>query len=177
MMRISTLALAFAWLVWAGPAGATTLALQYDPYTGTTVEGESEEDAETSTYEATATPQGESQPASPLGLTPGFWQQEQHFYAWTDYTQTDSFETVFGVTATGSPTLLDALADGGGGEDALGRHAVAALLNATNPYVNYPFTREEIILKVQQAYDTGDFESTKDLFEEANEAGGELPKY
>jgi len=48
---------------------------------------------------------------------------------------------------------------------------VAALLNASNPYVSYAYTVDEIIEMTQDAIDSGSYGSTKDLFEEANEAG------
>ncbi len=107
------------------------------------------------------------------GLTPGFWKQPQHFVFWVSYTQDDLFDDVFGVTNSlgGDLTLLEALETGGGGEVAMMRHAVAALLNAANPDVDYAFTEMEIISMVQAAYVSGDFDGTKNLFEEQNELG------
>jgi hypothetical protein len=82
----------------------------------------------------------------------------------------DDFNTVFGVTAGFDPhTLLDAVWLGGGGEEALARHAVAALLNASNPSVSYMYTPSQVIALVQQAYNTGDFETIKNMFEAQNE--------
>lgn len=109
------------------------------------------------------------------GLTPGFWKQSQHFYAWTGYTQNDSYNTVFGVTdPTAGLTLLQALQRGGGGNAALGRHAVAALLNASNPNIDYAYTVSQIIAMVRNAYATGNYETTKDLFAAENEKGADL---
>ncbi|HOC42314.1 MAG TPA: hypothetical protein PKJ99_04765 [Thermoanaerobaculales bacterium] len=106
------------------------------------------------------------------GCTPGYWKQNQHLFAWVGYAPTDLYATVFSVTpSTANLSLLRALQMGGGGERALYRHATAALLNAANPAVNYPYTEAEIKLMVQAAYATGDFETPKDLFETANEAG------
>jgi hypothetical protein len=51
----------------------------------------------------------------------------------------------------------------------LGRHAVAALLNASNPDVSYYYSEAEVITLVQEAYATGDFETAKDLLEQQNE--------
>jgi len=51
---------------------------------------------------------------------------------------------------------------------------VAALLNAAHPYTSPPpaiDTPEEVIEAFQEAFDSGDYEETKDMFEEANEAG------
>src|SRR5438093_321792 len=74
------------------------------------------------------------------GLTPGFWKQTQHFSDWVGYTQSQNYNTVFGVNDDPTLTLLGALQRGGGGMNALGRQAVAALLNASNPNINYFYT-------------------------------------
>jgi len=122
----------------------------------------------------TPTPTATPPPPDGEGCTPGYWRQEQHFDSWvpTGYATGDDFETVFGVNASFNPdTLLDAVWLGGGGENALARHAVAALLNAAHPSVDYEYSVAQIIAMVQQAYATGDFEETKDLFDAANNAG------
>ena len=108
------------------------------------------------------------------GLTPGFWKQPQHFEFWTGYNTMDSFNAVFGVTSSYGDdwTLLDALNTGGGGENALARHATAALLNAASEGVNYLYTEAEVIAIVQDAYLTGDFKTAKNLLEAQNELGG-----
>ncbi|UCG54608.1 MAG: hypothetical protein JSV32_08550 [Dehalococcoidia bacterium] len=100
------------------------------------------------------------------GLTPGFW--KNHLGDWVGYNPTDDFATVFG--AGPSITLLDALIEGGGASVALGRHAVAALLNAANPDINYPLTVTEVIAAVYGAWDGGDFEGVKNILEGYNEA-------
>lgn len=109
------------------------------------------------------------------GCTPGYWRQEHHFDSWTaPYDPTDDFEDVFGVDASFDPdSLLDAVWLGGGGENALARHAVAALLNAASPDVSYAYSVSDVIAMVQDAYADGDpdFEAIKDLFEAENEAG------
>ena len=48
---------------------------------------------------------------------------------------------------------------------------MAALLNASNPYVSYAYTVDEIIEWTQDAIESGSYRPTKDLFVEANEAG------
>jgi len=53
----------------------------------------------------------------------------------------------------------------------MARHAVAALLNAANPDVDYPLTVGEIIAAVQAAYASGNFEPAHVLFEGYNEIG------
>jgi hypothetical protein len=86
------------------------------------------------------------------------------------YAPGDSFETVFGVSATGSPSLLDGLKANGGGENALMRHAVAALLNAAaGSGVDYGFTTAQVIAMVQAAYADGDFEAYKNMFAAEND--------
>ena len=105
------------------------------------------------------------------GCTPGFWKQDQHFDSWVGFSPNQSFEAVFGVSVPGTPSLLDALNSGGGGINALMRHAVAALLNASNPDVDSDFTTAEVIALVQEAFATGDFERIKDILAAANEQG------
>jgi hypothetical protein len=111
------------------------------------------------------------------GCTPGYWRQEHHFDSWvpTGLMPEDDFETVFGVNASFDPhTMLDAVWLGGGGERALARHAVAALLNANHPDVNYHFTAAQVIAGVQNAYATGNFEPFKNQLDAANNAGCDL---
>jgi uncharacterized repeat protein (TIGR01451 family) len=114
------------------------------------------------------------------GCTPGFWKQDQHFDSWVDFAPTDSFEAVFGVDVTlrsggqgtiDDPTLLDALNATGGGVNALARHAVAALLNASNPDVNSDFTVAQVIALVHDAIVSGDIEAAHQLLAAANEQG------
>ena len=103
------------------------------------------------------------------GCTPGYW--KKHTGSWVGYSMTDTFDEVFGVKYFGSLTLLEAAGLGGGGFNALARHAVAALLNASNPDVDYDLTEAEIIELVQKAFSTKDPELVKDEFEAFNESG------
>jgi hypothetical protein len=104
------------------------------------------------------------------GLTPGYWKQPQHADDWSGYQLSANYGVVFGVTPSfGDKTLLQTLMQGGGDEAALGRHAVAGLLNAANPNINYAYTEAEVIAIVQKAYETGDFETAKNLLAEQNE--------
>lgn len=106
------------------------------------------------------------------GCTPGFWRQPQHFDYWTGYSPSDDYDQVFGLAAgTYGATLLEAVWAGGGGVDALARHSVAALLNATSPDVDYPATEAEVIAAVQAAFASGDYEAQKDIFAGWNEFG------
>ncbi len=108
-------------------------------------------------------------PGGDEGCTPGYW--KNHTDSWVGYTTDQNYEAVFGVDASFDKTLLGAAQQGGGGEKALGRHAVAALLNAANPGVDYAFTESEVIAMVQQAYASGDFEGIKNTLEAENELG------
>lgn len=110
------------------------------------------------------------------GCTPGFWKQPHHSMYWVGFGPDDSFNTVFSVDGTGEKTLREATWSRGGGESALMRHAVAALLNASSDEVNYLYTVDEVIAMVQDAYATGDFNETKDMFEEENERGCTVDK-
>lgn len=94
------------------------------------------------------------------GCTPGYWKQPQHLDSWipTGFKTTDKFNTVFGVTQylknNGTPyTLLEVMQLLNGNGDPvspnLGFHAVAALLNAAHPNVNYGYTAGELITLFQ----------------------------
>lgn len=65
------------------------------------------------------------------GCTPGYWKQPQHLGSWGACASPgDDFDTTFGVDLFDPDiTLLEALDANGGGENALARHATAALLN------------------------------------------------
>jgi hypothetical protein len=110
-------------------------------------------------------------PPRVTGCTPGYWKQDQHFDSWVGYAPGDSFEAVFGRDVPGTPSLLDALKLGGGGLNALMRHATAALLNASNPDVSSPYSVSDVIALFQQAFDSGKYEATKDTFAGLNETG------
>ncbi len=112
----------------------------------------------------------EDTPQDFQGCTPGYWRQEHHFDSWSGYVPGDNYSAVFGVSGSYA-TLLDAVWARGGGEGALARHAVAALLNATHPDINYAYTVGEILSGVQNAYATGDFGPFKDALDFANNAG------
>lgn len=117
------------------------------------------------------------QPGPGQGCTPGFWKQPQHFTNWpAGYSPEDLVGDVFAVAATGNPSLLEALETGGGGEAALLRHAVAALLNAAHPDVNFPLAVGQVIQLVQDAYASGEFEQAKNELEQANELGCDLSR-
>jgi hypothetical protein len=104
------------------------------------------------------------------GCTPGFW--KNHPEEWpARFDPEDEFDEVFGVVIADDPdlTLGEALELGGGGENALARHAVAALLNAASGDVDFEFTVAEVINKVQEAIETGNIEEVKNELEDENE--------
>ena len=124
--------------------------------------------------------------------TPGFWKSSNSLKTWpkTGLSPGDSFASVFTVDSTLSlkttfnPSLLDVLSARGGGANALGRHAVAALLNASSPNSSYPYTPDEIKMAVIETLsqyqaalfyeadistDMDNIESLKDLYEALNE--------
>ena len=112
-------------------------------------------------------------PAPAQGCAHGFWRQPHRLDSWVGYTPNQLYGTVFGVTPTFAPNaLIDALWLGGGGLSALARAAVAALLNAAHPGVNYPYTVAQVISMVQAAHAPGgNVNATRDAFQAANDAG------
>jgi hypothetical protein len=103
------------------------------------------------------------------GCTPGYWKQEQHFDSWpTPYTPWTKFSDVFENAFPGL-TLLDVLKLNGGGLQALGRHTVAALLNAASSGVGYNLTTAEVISQFNAVYPGGNYEALKNTFAGFNE--------
>ncbi|MHC4843669.1 MAG: hypothetical protein ACYTEE_07705, partial [Planctomycetota bacterium] len=121
------------------------------------------------------------------GCTPGFWKNNAAKWeanAWVNYDPTDKFETVFDVDVTlrvgkkrntvGNPSLLQALRAKGGCENALARHAVAALLNINGGCGAYPMDESTLKSKVKTALDSGkcpDIRTLKNELVEYNEEG------
>jgi uncharacterized repeat protein (TIGR01451 family) len=91
------------------------------------------------------------------GCTPGFW--KNHPEAWVGFTTGQTLESVFDVPdALGldNATLLEALSFQGGSGNVgaariLLRAAVAALLNAASPDVDFTLTTAEVIAQVNTA--------------------------
>ncbi|HXI19885.1 MAG TPA: hypothetical protein VNH46_02295 [Gemmatimonadales bacterium] len=110
-------------------------------------------------------------PSGGQGCTPGYWKQTQHFDSWTaPYAPTMQFSAVFDNAFPGM-TLVDVLGQGGGGLNALGRHTVAALLNAASPNVSYDLTTQQVIDQFNAVYpgSKGAYETLKDQFAGFNE--------
>jgi hypothetical protein len=107
------------------------------------------------------------------GCTPGYWKQEHHFDSWTSpYEPGMHFSDVF-EDAFSEMTLLQVLKQGGGGLIALGRHTVAALLNAASPDVSYDMSVSEVIDAFNDVYpgSKDDYNDVKDMFEDLNQLG------
>jgi hypothetical protein len=120
------------------------------------------------------------------GCTPGYWKQDQHFDSWVGHLPSDLLFGLFdavgsdpyfthiatldsgGSVMMGSATLVQALQFGGGDTVAdkaeiLLRAAVAAVLNADNPGVDYPWTSTAIKDAVIAALQSQDPDQILDL--------------
>ena len=119
------------------------------------------------------------------GCTPGYWKQAQHFDSWPSNLEGDlaqysltpgmTLDQAFGQLDRWNGdeiTLEEALNLNGAGLNALLRHMVAALLNATLEF--YPITWEELRQMVYAAHlaNTREaIEALKDTLEGYNELG------
>ena len=128
-----------------------------------------------STTTTTTTPNGAE------GCTPGFWKNnadKKDASQWTaPYDPDNLVSSVFDQAPAdiGSLTLLEGLQLGGGGLNALTRHAIAAVLNAAHPEIDYPFTVVDIVISVNAAYNgLTDVEVLKDLLDVSNNLGCDI---
>jgi hypothetical protein len=138
--------------------------------TGSTTTGTSP----STTTPSTTTPTTTTTPEGGEGCTPGFWKNnadKKGASQWTDpYDPTDLVSSVFSAAPAGigDKTLLAGLQQGGGDLDALTRHAIAAVLSAAHPDVDYPLTVDEIVDMVNDAYtgltDVEDLKNVLDTF-------------
>jgi hypothetical protein len=120
------------------------------------------------------------------GCTPGFWKNHQEVWdgvggddVTTTIQTTDGFNATFGVTPaqSGQPnslTLLGAAQQGGGGLNALARHAAAALASADSG-IDYQYSVAGVIALYRDAVgaDAGPetVSSAHGKLEAANEEG------
>ncbi|OQB46351.1 MAG: hypothetical protein BWY00_01625 [Firmicutes bacterium ADurb.Bin153] len=131
---------------------ATAIAGQYEnmgTVTGTPPTGEDVTDEDPGHYYGTANFEG---------LTPGYW--KNHPRSWVGFNTTDLVGDVFDIpdelSELADDTLMQAL-NYGGGRDVIGaarnllRIAVAAVLNAAHPNINYPMAMSDIIEDVNEA--------------------------
>ena len=105
------------------------------------------------------------------GLSHGFW--KNHADLWTDpYNWDDRVDSVLiipgSLSELADDTLLHALKyDGGpgvpGAARILLRTAVAAVLNAAHPEINYPLTVSQVVIAVNDALSSSDRATTLDL--------------
>ena len=116
------------------------------------------------------------------GCTPGFWKQKQHFDSWpAPYIPSPDgtpFSDVFEDAFPGMPdgmTLLEVMLPGGGNNHLrqLGRHTVAALLNAASTEVDYDLTVDEVIDLFNGVFPgtNKEYRELKDIFADFNEQG------
>jgi hypothetical protein len=120
----------------------------------------------TTTSPPPTTPPPTTPPPGAEGCTPGFWKNRAETFP-APYSQSTTLGSVFlGLPAEyASLTFDEALDLGGGGLEALLRQAVAALLNAASADVDYPLSTAEVIALTNAAIASGDYETTKDLFD------------
>jgi hypothetical protein len=104
------------------------------------------------------------------GCATGYWKKEDHFDTWFGYTPETLFSDVFDDAFPGM-TLLDVLRMKGGKLNSLGRHTVAALLNADSPDVSYDLTEMEVIMMFNRVFPgtQSEYDRLKELFEGYNE--------
>jgi hypothetical protein len=104
-------------------------------------------------------------PPGDEGCTPGYWKNHPNAWSVTGYSQLQMVQSVFGAAAgygsIGTASLREALAfNGGRGAEGaariLLRAAVASLLNAAHPDVDFPWSGGDITADVNEALDSGD---------------------
>ena len=115
------------------------------------------------------------------GCTPGYW--KNHLEAWAGISPDGKVKDVFAIPANvallGEVTNLQALSFGGGSSVAdasatLLRAAVAGVLNATSPDVDYSISAGDLVAQVNAALATGDratILALKDAIDRANNGG------
>ena len=117
--------------------------------------------SDNATVTVTCTPPGNE------GCTPGYWKNHPESFAGTGVTPSSTLASV-GFNVGSALTFDQALTEGGGELDALLRHAAAAYLNAMHADVDYPLTAAQIVTATNAAIASGDYEATKDAFDEYN---------
>ena len=131
--------------------------------------------------------------ASGMGKTPGFWKTNAANWeasAWPRqddgtlvYDPAQRLDSVFDIpdslSAYAGISLEDALDLNGGGANALLRHAVAALLNATHQAIAYPVSAPEVISMTNEALlgTVTEMNAVKDRFAKWNEFGSDLDQH
>jgi hypothetical protein len=118
------------------------------------------------------------------GCTPGYWKNHRKAWCATGYEREDIYNHVFGVSALynsdGSEMNLGTVIGHHGAMSSdmrLGQQAVAALLNAAHPGVDFIYTKAQVISYVQQVYCAQaqlNIELVKDNFDYLNNQGSPL---
>lgn len=110
-------------------------------------------------------------PARLEGCTPGYWRQSRHFDSWpAPYAPNTAFSSVFANAFPGK-SLHFVLTQKGGGLKALGRHTVAALLNAASDGVNYERSVAQVIAAFNSAVASRNYTALHRDFKRMNEKG------
>jgi hypothetical protein len=108
------------------------------------------------------------------GCTPGYWKNHHPGGSaggsWPTGYYNDLFNKHFENAFPGM-TLDAVLHQGGGDLNALGRHTVAALLNAAALGDAFHLTTTEVINMFNGVFPGGDYEGLKDTFEDYNSHG------
>jgi hypothetical protein len=119
-------------------------------------------------------------PPGGQGCTPGYWKNHAGSWPATGYSTGQTLASVFSGTGTlGSTSLLNALKFGGGStltakKQILLRAAVASLLNAAHPGVDFDRTVAEVIAQVNAALASNNATTILDLatrLDRSNNAG------
>ena len=113
------------------------------------------------------------------GCTPGYWKQPHHFDDWTDPFDPDDLFSDHFEDAFPGKTLLEVLSQpastppGPNALNSLGRHTVAAVLNAASGGVDFDFSVQEVIEMFNEVFPGSDEDYTelKNIFAAANEQG------
>lgn len=103
------------------------------------------------------------------GCPSDHWKKYGH--KWKSFKHGDKFGAVFGVHGGGNRSMKDALDGRGGGPKGLEREAAAALLNASDPNMNYLYSAAEVKAIVKNAHDTKDYDTAINLLKQQNNCG------
>lgn len=99
-----------------------------------------------------------------------YWKGHKHKWG-KSFKHGDKFGAIFQVDSAGNRGLFDNLEMKGAGANALSREAVAALLNASNPDVNYFYSAAEVKAIVKNAFTTKDYATATNLLKQYNNSG------
>jgi hypothetical protein len=94
------------------------------------------------------------------GCSQGYWKAHPESWPATGFSPSEDFDASLQSSVFDPDrTLYVALTTGGGGADALGRQGVAALLSASHPDVNYPYSVDAVRALVRQGDPQGRLEA------------------